>query len=84
MRTLAEALAEGEFYARSTATAAPEGPSRREKGRRRAGERLAVLSGFEPVRRGQGAILRASVPADHVQVYDYQATSASMLQEAAR
>lgn len=81
MRTLAEALAEREFYARSTVPAAPPGPSRREKGRQRASERLSVLTGFNPPRYGAGAVLTAP---ERVQVYHPDATNASMLQEAAQ
>ena len=60
MRTLAEALAEREFYARgvSAPTAEPTAPSRRAKGRQRAGEKLALLSGFQPPRVGMGDLLK--------------------------
>lgn len=83
MRTLAEALAEREFYARSAAPALPAGPSRREKGRKRVSERLSVLTGFNPPRYGAGTILKAP-DSDPVQVYHPDATNASMLQEAAQ
>lgn len=65
MRTLAEALAEREFYARSRA--APAKPSRREKGRQRAGETLALLSGFQPPRVGTGTVLKPAAVAGGAQ-----------------
>lgn len=59
MRTLAEALAEREFYARSLSREKePAAPTRREQMRAAAGDKLALLSGFAGRRFGTGDVLK--------------------------
>lgn len=60
MRTLAQALAEREFYAHATPPAAP---SKREKKRAAAPVKLSLLSGFQAYRVGTGDVLNKKAPA---------------------